>query len=51
MAFLGNHVELKILRNEDLKIDYESEHLPSFEVYWIGTPKGKQRFTKKVNEI
>ena len=42
MAFLGNYVELKILRNEVDTINYESEHQPNFEVYWVGTPKGKQ---------
>ena len=43
MAFLGNRVELRILRNKVIStIDYESEHQPNFEVYWVGTPKGKR---------
>ena len=42
MAFLGNHVELKILRTQVTPINYESKHQPTFEVYWVGTPKGKQ---------
>ena len=42
MAFLGNHVEIKILRNQVSTINHESKHQTSFEVYWVGTPKGKQ---------
>mgnify|MGYP001378270965 CR=1 FL=1 len=42
MAFLGNYVELKISRNQVSTINYESEHQPNFEVYWVGTPKGKR---------
>ena len=43
MAFLGNRVELRILRNKNIStINYESEHQPTFEVYWVGTPKGKR---------
>ena len=41
MAFLGNYVELKILRNQVSPINYEFEHQPNFEVHWVGTPKGK----------
>ena len=41
MAFLGNYVELKILRKQASTINYELKHQPNFEVYWVGTPKGK----------
>ena len=42
MAFIGNRVELKISRNQVTPINYESKRQPTFEVYWVGTPKGKQ---------
>ena len=42
MAFLGNHVELRILRNQTSTLNYESKHEPTFEVHWVGTPKGKR---------
>ena len=43
MAFLGNFVELRIIRNNvSSTINYEFEHQPTFEVHWLGTPKGKQ---------